>query len=181
MNETNRFFLAIIPPEPVYTVIDQYKNEACEKFNTCAALNSPPHITLFMPFSWKEKRIERLHQALENFSSSSAQLTIEVRSVGQFGERVIFLAPSYNSELLSLQASLAKTVRRELNLLNANYKDRGFHPHITIAFRDLKKQFFDEAYAYFDNKTIDLSFTVSNFSLLKHNGKKWEDYQRFDF
>ncbi len=33
-------------------------------------------------------------------------------------------------------------------------KDKTFHPHVTIAFRDLIEERFDEAYKYYKEKTI---------------------------
>ena len=63
--------------------------------------------------------------------------------------------------------------RRELKLDNANYKDRPFHPHITIAFRDLKKPMFYEAWEYFGGLKFNGRFSVEEVNLLKHEGGKW--------
>mgnify|MGYP001799567049 CR=1 FL=1 len=181
MSETSRYFLAIVPPAPVLSAVGDLKEQACQLFNSCAALRSPPHITLHMPFLWKDKKVEKLYQVLSEFSTDVSLLDIRLRKFGHFGERVIFLEPEANDGLLMLQKDLAKAARTQLNLLNAGYKDRGFHPHMTIAFRDLKKQVFQEAYQHFAQKKIDLQFQVQDFSLLKHDGKKWHDFQRFSF
>ena len=56
----NRYFIAIIPPEPIHDQIVNIKKDISTKHNTYAALKSPPHITLHMPFNLehnKEKKI----------------------------------------------------------------------------------------------------------------------------
>ena len=49
-----QYFVALIPPSPVYEEAQALKEYFREKYNSKAALNSPPHITLHMPFFWKE-------------------------------------------------------------------------------------------------------------------------------
>jgi 2'-5' RNA ligase len=55
---------------------------------------------------------------------------------------------------------------------------RGFHPHVTVAFRDLKKPKFYELKADFSAKKIEGKFNCVNFSLLKLE-KKWEEIRSF--
>ena len=63
--------------------------------------------------------------------------------------------------------------RKELKLNNANYKNRPFHPHVTIGFRDLKKPMFYAAKKEFERREVSFEFQVKETSLLKHDGKKW--------
>ena len=181
MNDAARYFLAIVPPEPVLSQVLSLKKEACRQFNSCAALKSPSHITLHMPFLWKEKKIDQLLGALSAFSTGIHYVDIRLNKIGHFGNRVIFLDPEANEDLLMLQSMLVKTVRLKLKLLNAEYKDRAYQPHMTIAFRDLKKQVFDEAYEYFTQKKLSFRFQAKDFALLRHDGKQWHDYKRFGF
>lgn len=68
---TNRYFIAIIPPSPIESDVLALKNFFKEKYNSKASLNSPPHITLHMPFLWKEKKEEELNDALRSFAIES--------------------------------------------------------------------------------------------------------------
>ncbi len=81
--------------------------------------------------------------------------------------------------LAQLQKELSDFARRELKFFNADYKDRGFHPHMTIGFRDLKKAVFPEVKSHFQDQPYQRQFEVSGFCLLKHNGEKWEVFRRF--
>ncbi|MBK5277935.1 MAG: 2'-5' RNA ligase family protein, partial [Bacteroidia bacterium] len=68
-----------------------------------------------------------------------------------------------------------------LNIFNAQYKDMPFHPHLTLAFRDLKKPMFEKAWEEFKSKEYSESFAAKHFTLLKHNGKVWESLKDFEF
>ena len=52
----DRYFIALIPPEPLFTQIHQLKIYCSEAFGSKAALRSPPHLTLHMPFEWTSKK-----------------------------------------------------------------------------------------------------------------------------
>jgi 2'-5' RNA ligase len=80
-----------------------------------------------------------------------------------------------------LQQQLHRFVKIELNLFNAQYRDKPFHPHITLAFRDLKKDKFEIAWQEFKGKKYTEKFDVNGITLLKHDGKVWIPYANFDF
>ena len=44
------YFIAIVPPSPIYEEAFEQKVYFKTKYNSKASLNSPPHITLHMPF-----------------------------------------------------------------------------------------------------------------------------------
>jgi 2'-5' RNA ligase len=58
---------------------------------------------------------------------------------------------------------------------------RGFHPHITIAFRDLKKPTFYKAWEEYKSKTFSADFICNSFSLLKHQKDEWMVLTKFNF
>jgi 2'-5' RNA ligase len=84
-----------------------------------------------------------------------------------------------NDNLEALHLNLHQYCKKNLNVFNANYKDKGFLPHLTLAFRDLKKPMFAKAWEEFEHKDYAGEFSVENFVLLKHNGKIWEIFQEF--
>lgn len=180
-NDSDLYFVAIVPPEPLLNSLAEMKVVACNQFNSCAALNSPPHITLHMPFRWKRKKEDRLFQFFESFQSEVDAIPISIDGVDHFDDRVIFLSISPNESLFSLQSSLVKSMKKSLNLFNAQYKDKAFHPHITIAFRDLKKQYFQEAYTHFKELNHQNQFNSTGFTLLKHDGKKWQNFRQYNY
>jgi 2'-5' RNA ligase len=51
---------------------------------------------------------------------------------------------------------------------------RPFHPHITIATRDLYKKAFFEAWDIFQNKKYKAEWEAKGVSILRHNKKNWD-------
>lgn len=150
-----------------------------EKYNSKAALNSPPHITLHMPFKWDEEKEERILNTLQELTISRQPFDLSLQNFGAFKPRVIFIDVQSNPALEKLHEDLKKIMKISLNIFNADYKDKGFHPHLTLAFRDLKKANFVEAWKEFERKNYEASYTVDKIMLLKHNGKSWDIYREF--
>lgn len=169
-----QYFLAIIPPSPVYEEALELKNYFKSNYNSKASLNSPPHITLHMPFRWREDKEAELIDTLNEFKSGLRPFELQLLNFDCFPPRVIFIDVAANEQLNALQKKLLRFCKKELNLFNADYKDQPFHPHLTLAFRDLKKSMFAEAWEEFSSKSFSANFSVEQFTLLKHNGKLWQ-------
>ena len=173
------YFVAIIPPEPLVSKIREMKLVACHNFQSCAAMKSPPHITLHMPFRWKKKKEEKLFTFFKEFQADVSAFKVEVNGVDHFGDRVIYLSIAANSMMMHLQSTLVKSMKRELNLFNAQYKGKAFHPHITLAFRDLKKHHFEPAISHFKSMGLLESFQSDCYTLLKHDGNQWHSFREY--
>lgn len=173
------YFLAIIPDGEIREEVLLLKQLALEKFGTKAALRSPAHITLHMPFKWRTDREQILIDTLNRFNFPEFPVSIEADGFGFFEPRVIFIKILENDLIRKLQKELSTYVRRELNIFNADYKDKPFHPHMTIAFRDLKKSIFPEAESFFMGKKYQANFQINEICLLKHSGKIWEEFRYF--
>lgn len=172
------YFIAIVPHEETRALIQSFKLDISERFSSKAALNSPPHITLHMPFRLPDKKFPRLETILTKIAEGTSDFIIQLKNFGCFPPRVIFVSVLENEELEILQRNVLKDMKK-LNLFNGNYKDRPFHPHITIGFRDLRPTFFKKAWDEYKDLQLDLSFKVSHITLLKHNGKSWDIKKEF--
>lgn len=177
-NSENLYFIAIIPPEPVYGEALALKHHFENQYNSKAALNSPPHITLHMPFKWKESKEGKLIESLAAFSTTQHSFEIRLNNFSAFEPRVIFIDVSKDEKLGTLQKQLKRFCKAELNLFNADYKEFAYHPHITLAFRDLKKPEFYSAWEAFKEKKFETTFNVDSIALLKHSGKEWKVFKR---
>ncbi len=116
-----------------------------------------------------------------NFTFPVQPFRLQLENFGAFPPRVIFIDLQHSEPLFTLQQELLRYCKRELNLFNANYKDQPFHPHVTLAFRDLKKPVFAQAWGEFESREFSGSFQVSDIHLLKHNGKTWDTFQQIPF
>lgn len=183
MDERSRkqlYFIAIVLPEPFATTITRFKEYFRDVYQSKAALNSPPHITLHMPFQWRPEKENVLASKLNNFFSSCSPVQVRLQNFGCFAPRVIFIEVLKYDLLENLQQELSRFCRLELNLFNATHKDNPFHPHVTLAFRDLKKTAFKIAWEEFKDRPFSGEFTAGRVALLKHNGKAWEVFQEFE-
>ena len=167
------YFIAIVPPPPIQEEIMGFKYAMADEFGSKHALNSPPHITLHMPFKWKDKKLDKLVNLMNQLNDELKPFSMELKDFDFFEPRVVFVDVVPNSKLDKLQKNVVNLCRKVLKLDNGNYKDQGFHPHVTIGFRDLKKRMFYEAKTAFENKVYKARFSVHEISLLKHDGKKW--------
>ena len=118
---------------------------------------------------------------MNQVATATDAFEVRLRNFDFFEPRVVFVDVMENSALRKVQLQLAKQMRLDLNLFNADYKDRPFHPHVTIAFRDLKKPKFYEAKAHFSQQELSMNFEIRDLVLLKHDGKQWQVNQRFSF
>jgi len=175
-----QYFVAIVPPSPVYEEALIQKEYFRDHYQSKASLNSPPHITLHMPFRWKEEKELTLVKKLEDFAGGFRPFRIQLDKYAAFPPRVIFMNVVRSPELDKLYLELKRFCKRELNLFNADYKEQPFHPHLTLAFRDLKKPNFERAWEEFSQREYNRSFTVGRVTLLKHTGKIWEAFKDFE-
>ena len=174
-----RYFIAIIPPSPIYEEVEQLKKHFSDTYKSKAALNSPPHVTLHMPFEWKKEKEEMLCSQLKTFFETFPRFEVELFGFSCFAPKTIFISVVNNLQLENLEKELLRFCKKNLNLFNARYKDLPFHPHMTIAFRDLNKKTFAEAWGEFKDQKLDEKFDVLRVALLQHTGKSWEPLHYF--
>ncbi len=172
-----KYFLAIVPDGVIQEKAQDLKERIREEFNIKYALRSPAHITLKMPFNYNEKKEDRLLEFLAGFSSGVAPFELLIEGVDCFGRRVIFWDVKKIDLLLEFQAKLVLFCRREIKL-NEELADKNYHPHMTIAFKDLKTSKFDEIHELVLNNRISKPWEVKEFSLLKRVEDKWLEISR---
>lgn len=176
----NLYFIAIVPEEPLQSKLMELKEWVYKETGSKGALRSPAHITLHMPFKWGIEKEKFLVNSLEKLVASFSIFEITLFNYNCFKPRVIYVDIEKNELLTSL--------RNEVNILSRKFwkldlpKDlRGFHPHITIGFRDLKKPQFYKIWEQVEEKQYKEIFRATSISLLKHNGKRWIEYKKFPF
>ena len=175
------FFVALVLPDDLRKEVEALKLEVAEKFGSRHALKSPAHITLQMPFKLKPKKEPALKDFLLAFSEMQHSFSLELAGFDFFEPRVVFIDVEEKEELRSLQESLSNDIRREMGIMNSTYKNKGFHPHVTIGFRDLKKPDFYKAREYYKEKPFESTYIVNSLSLLRHEGGNWHVDQEFKF
>ena len=172
------YFIALVPEEPAYIELMLLKNEVNDRFNSKAALRSPPHITLHMPFQWKEEKEIKLINALTGLVKEQTTIMLHLKDFGAFPPRVIYVNVEENESLNGLQSGVLNLARSKWHIYPRSSLSRPFKPHITIAFRDLKKAQFIEAWSEFKQRKYNADVVINHVCLLKHNGKSWDILHR---
>lgn len=134
-----------------------------------------------MPFEWKEAKEEKLINSLKGFAEGREKFTVTIQNFSCFAPRVIFAAVDSSPRLLALEKDLLGFCKHELNLFHARYRDLPFHPHITLAFRDLKKEAFERGWAYYRDQLFSGEFTADRIVLLRKDEKEWTPLTDFLF
>lgn len=122
-----------------------------------------------------------LEASLKEFATGQQPVVITLKGFDAFAPRVIFINVVRSQELLNLQADLMAYTESNLGIVDKVSKTRPFAPHMTVAFRDLKKQNFRDAWPEFEKRQLHFEFTADKLTLLLHDGQRWNIKSEFDF
>lgn len=173
----NLYFIAIIPPQPICNDITSFKQDIAQRFNSRHALKTVPHITLKAPFKLLSTYDAALKDWFQNASFPVISFQQMLDGFGAFGNKknpVIFVKPEASASLIKLQKELIQSFQNTFSFLSPTCSDKDFHPHITIAYRDLSLAHFGEAWREYGRKEYKASFTVNGLFLLQHDGTAWQ-------
>src|SRR6188768_2395124 len=169
----NMYFIALVAPEEIDQQVLKWKNLFKERYECTVALKSPAHITLLPPFWMNEDLEDDLVNSIKDFSSTKKRFEIALKDFAAFKPKVIFVDVVKNEVLNDLYRSFANYIFSE-NKFPIKKADRPFHPHVTLATRDLYKKAFQEAWEIFSKMKYEALWMVSGISLLRHNKKNWD-------
>ena len=175
------YYIAVVLPSPQADAVKTLQNRAHTEYHSRAALRSPPHITLQAPFRLALDQVGVLKQVLTEFASSYSPVSIELDGFGCFPPRVVFVRVIENRMLYAIQHDLIKTLTENQMVGSGEQGSRAFHPHITIAFRDLIQRHFRSLWVEVEHKSFSGRFTASSITLLGHDGKSWTAEDDFLF
>ncbi|TNE49434.1 MAG: 2'-5' RNA ligase family protein [Bacteroidetes bacterium] len=175
------YFIALLPPEEISQEVTAFKQILSDRWGARHAFNSPPHITLQPPFPWPDQQLTDLIRVLEKFAQQHSSVPVLLQNFGAFPPRVLFVQPLKSPQLEQLFQALIKDLEHELGLSDPRNHQRPYHPHMTIAHRDLRESDFPEAWRFFKQQRYERYFDASELGLLKHINGKWEIVRTFPF
>nr|WP_294907097.1 2'-5' RNA ligase family protein [uncultured Lacibacter sp.] len=167
------YYIAVLCPHIIDKKIQEYKEWMRDMFGCTVALKSEAHITLIPPFWLEHKQEDDLINTLNSFHSPTAAFSVALNGFSHFSNRVIFIAVEENHQLGALRKA---TEDHFIIPFHNSIKpdDRPFHPHVTIANRDIKPGDFNKAWEHFAQKNYKAVFEASTISLLKLSPGKWQ-------
>jgi len=172
------YFLAILTPTEVNKKVLEWKYYMREHFGCVVAMRSPAHITLIPPFWMSEELESTLANEVQSFAVEQVPFKVELKDFDAFRPKVIFLHVKPSEKLEKLRSSL-ETFLLSKNNYPIKQEARPFHPHVTIANRDLLRKDFPEAFRHFQKMAYQQEFLAAEVSLLKHVSGEWTIAQKF--
>ena len=172
---SNLYFIAIIPRKELQEKITAFKQDFANRFNSKKALKVFPHITLKAPFKFSPDTHAELLRWFSDLHLLQKPFTVQLKNFGAFNNKrnpVVFVQPVLTKELQALQQQLIASFNSVFPG-NIHPTDLDFHPHITIAYRDLSLEMFKQAWNEYKHKTFNESFEVDAIYILQHDSKKW--------
>ncbi|MBB2149552.1 2'-5' RNA ligase family protein [Pedobacter gandavensis] len=164
----HRYLIAILPPKELAIEIDNIRQLCSHRFNVFKALRPPVHITLRyideLEESYEPKLITSL-SAARNFKPFIQHLH---NFSGFQKAKAIYVAATANKQIDNLYTQIINHTKPFCK--NAS---GGRTPHITIAYRDVTPDLYLEIMEYYKKQTFQADFEVNQFSLLKHDGIRW--------
>ncbi len=174
MKDESLYLIAILAPPHIAEEVTAIKREFAERFESSHALILPPHITLQAPFKLHSSRVEPLKNELSLHFGNYLSMRVALKDFGCFAKRrnpVIFIQLTDNPYLQALHDKLMIFLR-EIGF-SENETALDFHPHVTVAHRDLSTHHFKRAWAEFEQRSFNAEFEVKAIHLLRHDGKFW--------
>lgn len=167
------YYVALLCPPEIDREVSSLKQYMRQQYGCVAALKSPAHITLVAPFWYEEPREEQLLSLLGGFHSDVGNLDLHLQGFSHFDRKVLFIAVDPSPALEELRNQAFRHFHQALGPA-LRPDDRPFHPHVTIATRDLRPSAFVAAWEYFSRQTFEARFTGARISLLKLFPGQWQ-------
>ena len=167
------YFIAVVLPQHLDEKVLHWKKYMQEKYRCKVGLKSPAHITIVPPF-WLEGNMEEaLMNDLDIIAQEIQPFSIATNDFSAFKPRTIFVAVQKNPDLDKLKRT-ADQHFSDKEQYKIKIDTRQFHPHITIATRDLFKKDFYECWPFFETKEFKEQWDATALSLLRHNSRNWD-------
>jgi 2'-5' RNA ligase len=167
------YFTALVLPDELNAEIAVFKQRMLNDFGCRISLRSPAHITLLPPFRMDAPDETALVEALDTCCALLAPFRVETAGFGAFPPRTLFIEPVLTADLKTVRNAMADFARA-YPTFGAVADARPFHPHITIATRDLTREAFEAAWANWGALPFVRRWEATGVETLRMGQKKWE-------
>lgn len=167
------YFVAIVLPDELNKEILQWKQYMFDNYNCKVGLKSPAHITLIPPFWMDPQNEQAFISDVDAIAGQLQPFQIHTNNFSSFKPRTIFVDVLKNEQLDALKKT-TDTFFQQHNPYGLKIDTRPFHPHITIATRDLFKKDYHAVWPKFAYEEYKRVWEANALSILKHNKKTWD-------
>lgn len=166
------YFAGISVPEPYSLTIRKMQEVFRDTFGAVHALNSPPHITLIPPFRASSDDFDWLINSFCDLLADVDRFPIQISDFGSFGEKVVYVNVCISNHLRDLYERLSEPFEARFPAIEI--RSRAFHPHVTLASRDLPPGQFSSSMRWLGTMQLKASFTVESVTFYRHHLRHWE-------
>lgn len=166
------YMVGILPPAGLRERIDEIRKEVALEHEVYSALKPPVHITLAAPFKLKPAMEKQLVQKLKSVCQFDPFIQ-KLEDFDGFPEHTVFIKVLKNTGI----STLYKNLKAALKPYTEGTKNP-FHPHLTIAYRDAKEAY-PQIMEQYQNRRFREEFLTDHFTLLKHDGKRWNVHSEY--
>lgn len=174
------YLLAIIPPHELSREIHQIRLLCSEKFGVLKALKPPVHISMYRPFRLEEEFEDNFIHIIQSATAEQVVFEQKIEDFEAFNNHAIVLRALLNPGILKLY-TIISTIMKDKGIDKHPTDIFPFHPHLTIAYRDIKPEVFPLIWKDYKNKKYNASFKADYLSLLKHDGNQWLVIKNYPF
>ena len=168
------FFVALLPQGEPKARIHAIKLQNAGRFACRVAMKTPPHITIIPPFRLASDRVNEMIAAVKNHFAPTDNLVVKFGGVSAFEERTIYLDILLNEALKSYDLAAKNLVNAQPELFPAVRFHDVFHPHVTLANRDIAPSDFQEMKSYLESKFYPTESENLKLEVLHLDRGRWE-------
>lgn len=165
-------FIGVLVPEDLSLVLEDCRSYMRSRYGCISGQRTPLHVTIVPPFVLNPSySTEDLSEVLNSIFFK--EFTAHVESFGSFGERTLYARVIEDKSWDELRNTVFHSVSRVFpDTLKKDH--RAFHPHITIANRDIPNGALYEALMRLNGVPLSEVFTVKKLTLFEFKNGRWE-------
>lgn len=171
-------YFSLVCPDVVSREIRGFQQWLFLRHGARAAMKSPAHITLVAPFWWPAERLDALSAHAAAFHFAPPKVSLRLDGFGHFGKRVLFVRVEAPPELQALQEAFNSHMRLMAGS-TLKQDDRPFHPHVTIATRDMTPAAFRDAWEHFSRIEYGAAMDLDAISMMLQRPGAWDIHHSF--
>jgi 2'-5' RNA ligase len=101
------------------------------------------------------------------------------KNFGAFKPKVVYIHVEPNEQLTRLYRSWRTAIEQQFPHLLHRYPERPYHPHLTLAHRDVGPEQFSAIWKNYEKKEFTLSVEINSFWFLDHEKAGWRPVVEF--
>lgn len=168
-------FIGVLLPEDIAFTLEDCRRYMKQAYGCKSGHKTPIHITLVPPFCLQEEfSTKDLVTAIEkDVIPQNLGFSAHIENFDAFGDRTLFANVISNEKWTKLRDETVKSILKACPRC-IKKQQHPFHPHGTIANRDIPLGIIDSALEVMNELNLVEDFPVDNITIFERKGFCWE-------